>query len=341
MPADSRYFYDIRFYFYRLAEQLHGRRPFQKRPSERSPRLITDENNRAFPAPQIMFQMVADPSRLAHPRSRYDHFRPHVKIYRLTVITRDRQLQPRKSDRVDAFSHEFLRLLVKTPLYILSKNIRSPYRQRTIHIYFKFRIRLHKSLFFDLADKIEKFLCPSYRESRNHHISTLFKCPADDLCDLTGIIRRFPVQPVSICRLHHDVIRFFRVDRIPQDRFIPISEITRKYDRTRFLTLYGKYLDRRGTEKMPDIRKPNRYLLAQPDLSAVFARNQKINRPERIFHRIERHVNLSAGTLCFPVPPLCLELLDMGTIPQHDGAQVSGRPRRIHFTTESPGIKHR
>ena len=147
--------------------------------------------------------------------------------------------------------------------------------------------------------------------------------------------------PVSISRLHDYVICTVCRNRIPQDRLIDISEISGKYNRSGFSIFGSKHFNRRRSKQMSDIRKPNRNPITQFNFLIIITGNQKPYRRKCIFHRIQRYIRFPAGTFGFPVSPLCLKLLDMCTVTQHDRTEFRSRFGCKYLSAESVGIKHR
>ena len=100
------------------------------------------------------------------------------------------------------------------------------HRKGTVHINRKIRMIGNQSVRLDFTDKIQHFLCAPNRKGRNDHISTLIQRLLDDLRQLSDIIRaRTAVQAVTIGRLHHDIIRRFRIFRIFNQRLVFVADV--------------------------------------------------------------------------------------------------------------------
>ena len=84
----------------------------------------------------------------------------------------------------------------------------------------------NQSIRLDFADKIQHFLCAPDRKRRNDHISTFIQRLLDNLSQLSDIIRAHTaVETVTIGRLHHDIIRRFRIFRIFDQRLVFVADI--------------------------------------------------------------------------------------------------------------------
>ena len=70
MPADPLQDLDLGVDFHRFTEQLNKLCPFHQLSSQGSGRLIPYKTDRTLLSPQIVLQMMPDPSRLTHAGSR-------------------------------------------------------------------------------------------------------------------------------------------------------------------------------------------------------------------------------------------------------------------------------
>ena len=172
--------------------------------------------------------MMFDPARIAHTARRQNHLRLRIFIDRPGIIRRDRSLQARKTDRIDASPDQLQCLLIKIAPHMFPENVCRLNRQRTVHPDLKSIVIFHQTLFFDPSDKIKHFLCPSDRKRRNHHISAAVKRPLDHLRKLHRIIHRRIMAPVTVCRFHDHIIRAVQILRIADQRLVCISDVTGK-----------------------------------------------------------------------------------------------------------------
>ena len=285
---------------------------------------------------------MADTACLTHAGSRQDHLWSHVKVDLFTVIAGNRQFQSGKTNRIDSFIYQFSGFIIKAFFYIFTKNVRSFHCKWTVYIHLKIRIYRNQSLLFDLPYKIKHLLCPSYSKTRHYYIAAPFEGILDDLCQLANIIRLFTiVKPVSVCRLHHNIIRCLGISRILQNWLVGVSKIARKYDGP-FLSIFPcKNFYGRRPKQMANICKTHRHFITYMYSGIIRTWYKQSHCSQCIFHGIQRFIHLAAGSLCLAVSPFCLKLLDMCTVPQHNLAEIRCSLCCIHRSSESPGIQHR
>ena len=128
--------------------------------------------------------------------------------------------------------------------------------------------------------------------------------------------------PVSICRFDHYIICFFYQLRIFDDRLILVTHISGKYDLFRNFSFCYPHFNTCGSQKMPYIIKSDFYSVTQCNLLTVIHRCQKLGRRICICNRINRFVFRFPASSCLPVSPFRLKFLNMGTVTQHDIAQI-------------------
>ena len=94
------------------------------------------------------------------------------------------------------------------------------------------------------------------------------------------------VEPVPVGRLHDCVICFFRVDRIPDQWLVEVSDIAGKDD----LLLHSVFLhpDFNGSraQQMADIRKPNRNLIIYFHNLIVVISFKMLQYPQCVVHLV-------------------------------------------------------
>ena len=74
---------DMRRDLYLLAEQADIPRAVKQLASERARDLIPHKKHRRFGTPEVIFEVVTYPARLAHSRRRYYHLRRFIVVYLL------------------------------------------------------------------------------------------------------------------------------------------------------------------------------------------------------------------------------------------------------------------
>ena len=119
---------------------------------------------------------------------------------------------------------------------------------------------------------------------------------------------------VSIGGFHHHKVRLFYVGGIFNQRLSLMSDIPGKDD-FYFLPLFSHpHFNAGRTQKMPGVHKPHRKIFFHLHFFIVTAGNEVSQYPHNIIHAVQRHNFRQPGSFRLPVFPLCLKLLDMGTV---------------------------
>ena len=175
--------------------------------------------------------MMADTTCLAHTGCGKNYFRRFVKIDKLRFLTRNRKLQSREGQRVNALTYQFLCFRIITVLDILLENSRCLHSQRTVHIHIKIVPAFHKVVMLDFTKKIQDLLRTADRKGRNNHIAAAVEGFFQDFRKLTDIIHAFRgMHAVAIGGFHDHVIRFLRGLRVTKQRLVGITDIAGEYD---------------------------------------------------------------------------------------------------------------
>ena len=243
MTADACKRSDLCLYLNGLAKKLYFRRTLHKITAQCAYRLIANKENRTFRTPQVMLQMMTDTACITHTGCRYDHLRRCRYIDCNRIITCNCCLQSRKTDRVNALSDQCHRIIVIISRHISVENIRCFHCQRTIYIYLKIIMILHKTFCLDLSDKIKHLLCSANSKGRNDHIAAPVESPLDDCCQFPDIIRTWTMASVTVSRFHNDIISFPDILRIFDNRLIRVADITGKYQFLRHTLFCYPYFD--------------------------------------------------------------------------------------------------
>ena len=97
-----------------------------------------------------------------------------------------------------------------------------------------------------LRDEIQKFLCSSHRERGDYKIASSVKSFLYNSGKLRGMVGlRLFVQTVAISRFYDDNIRFCRLLRVADKRFINVSYIPREQNCLGFSVLGNRQFYRR------------------------------------------------------------------------------------------------
>ena len=136
-------------------------------------------------------------------------------------------MKSRKYKRINSGIDKFHRLFIKAVTHIHCEYLRCLNRKRAVKIHIKIFILRKKMPLFDLPDKIKHLLSSSNGKRRNHNIASPVKRLFDNPGKISEIIRFFCcMYPVSVSRLHNDIIRRLCITWIFNDRLVYISDIS-------------------------------------------------------------------------------------------------------------------
>ena len=213
--------------------------------------------------------------------------------------------------------------------------------QRAVHIYLKVPVALHSSLFFDLPDKIQHFLCTSYSKRRNHQISSPVKGSLNNLTEKTYIVRSVSMASVTISGFHDYIICLVKPGRIFDQRLICISNIPGKNNFFLCVLFCDRNLNTCRSQKMPRIYKP--YLNSLCRLHCFFIRtgNKIPDHSHCIFHSIRGNKFRLALAASLTVSPLSLKHLYMSAVAKHNVAKIAGGICGINRSLKAFGINCR
>ena len=163
-----------------FTEQVDEFGTVQQLSSERTLYLIAHKEHRTFLPPQIVLEMVADPSRLAHTGCGNDHLGGFVHIDLARGVARHREMQPLKPDRVDSSVKQRVCLRIKIALQRVLIDAGGFDGKRAVQPDRK--IDHAKPLFLDPAQHIEKLLRSADCKGWNDYIPAACEGAVNDLC---------------------------------------------------------------------------------------------------------------------------------------------------------------
>ena len=287
-------------------------------------RLISHKEDGAFVAPQIVLQMVADTSRLAHAAGGNDHLGTGVLVDHTAVIRRDADAQSLKPDGVDAGVYEVLCLLVVVHLPHFGKDVGGFNGKRAVHHDGKSVVSFYLALLLDATDKVKDLLRASHRKGGDHHVAAAVQRVLNDARKVILRAARDVVHAVGIGAFHHDVIGIFQIFGVVQKRLIGVADIAREDQGLGGTFLSGADGDGGGTQEVPRVGEFDAESLKKLFLLPVLQRIKIAADVFRILHGVQRLDHKVAATLIFSIAPLGVALLDVSAVKQHDVAQLFG-----------------
>ena len=147
------------------------------------------------------------------------------------------------------------------------------------------------------------------------------------------------MRAVAVGRLHDHVIRRRKILRILDERAVPRSDVSGKYDLALLHALTGvlgdPHLNTGRSKQMSRIHKPDFQAFADIYHTVVIAGYKMSQNPHRIIHIVERYDLRLPGALRLAILPLRLKHLDMCAVLEHNLTQLMCRCRRKNLPAEA------
>ena len=196
-------------------------------------------------------------------------------------------------------------------------------------------------ILFDLPEEIQDLLRAAHSKGRNNDSASPAECLPEDLGQRRNRCLYGFMQPCSVCGFDQQVISFFDLLRIIDDRLVSVSHVSAA-DKLLFdAPVFQEKFNEGGTKKMARVCKPDRQPFIDHINLTVQAGPEQFHRAGRVFGCIKRfHHSTAVAQVLFGFV-CCIGFLDMGTVCQHDRAEVCGFRRGIHCSAESLLVEER
>ena len=286
--------------------------------------------------------MVADAAGIAHAGGGDDDFRLGIGIDGLGLVRGDGGVQSRKYQRVLAPPHDGRHLIVHEVQITLQKDPGGFHRQRAVHIDGKTVVAPDEAPVLDLPDEVEHLLGAADGKGRDDHIAAPVHGGLDDLRQFGHVVRVHPlVIPVAVGGLHHQILGLLHGLGIPQDGLIGVAQVAGEGDLPFLAVLREPHLDAGRSQQVPHIREPDGHTVVDLDHLMIAAWDHGAQQALHILHVVNGfHRGVALPHLLAGLPFRLLHL-DMGTVLQHDIAQVAGGLRGKHVAPESLFVQKR
>ena len=312
-----------------IAKQLHAFRALQQMAAQRAGGLEAHKHHGAFRTPQVIFQVMADAAGIAHAGGGDDDLGRGVRVQLLGLVGGLCQMQAGKIEHVGAVLYQCQRIIVQIAPQVAAEDGGGRLGQRAVHIHIKIGVGLHKALVLNLADEIQQFLRAAHRKGGDYHIAALGHGFVDDLCQLAGIAPHLGMVAVAIGALHHHEVCLMEELGIADNGLVHIADVAGEDNGARFAVFRHSQLHAGGTKQVPRVDALHRHTVAQGNLFPIFAGAQKLLHPHGIGHGVQRLHIRTARPAVFTILILCVRLLNVGRILQHNiqqlGRQASGQ----------------
>ena len=206
--------------------------------------------------------------------------------------------------------------------------------QRAVHIDVKAVMSLDQFFILDMPYQIKQFLGTSHCKGRNHHVAAPVQGLLDDAGQVLHMVYSLFMVAVAIGGFHHHIIRLINILRIPYEGLVLIADVPGKYNLLGPASLGSPYLYGCGSQQMPHIRKTQGQVVIQFEFLAISHPFKMLQHILCILHGVKGLHLTASGAPGLTVLPLSLHLLYMGTVLQHDVAQVNGRIGGYHLAPE-------
>ena len=310
-----------------LAKQLHAGRTVQQVPAQRTRGLEAHEHHGAVAPPEVVLQVVADTSGIAHAAGGDDDLGGLVHVQQLGLLHRLRQVQAGEIEHVGAVLHQRQRVLVQIAPQVAAEDGGGLLGQRTVHIHREVPDGRHQPLVLDLPDEVQQLLGAAYGKGRDHHVAALGQRLVDDLCQLIGIAPHLRVVAVAVGGLHQHIIGAVEELGVADDGLIHIADIAGEHHGPRLAALAARQLDAGGAQQMPGVDELRRHVVGDLHLLTVLAGLDILPHLYGVGHGVDGLHLRPAGPLVLAVLILRVLLLDVGGVLQHDVQQLRRQPR--------------
>jgi len=221
------------------------------------------------------------------------------------------------------------------------KDICRLYCQRTIHINHEILEALKHMFLLNLPNKIQHFLGAAYSKRRNHNISSFCKSFLQNRRQCFCIIRYCFMAPVTISGLHHNIIRFFDISWILDQRLIQISNIPGKNNFSGDSLFRKPDFNTGRSQQMPRICKTHLDSFRQINFFIIWISLDLTDKPHSVFHCISRYMIRFSQPPVFLCTPFCLKHLNVSAVTQHNVTEICRSICGIYIPPETLCIECR
>ena len=297
--------------------------------------LKAHKQDGAFRPPQVVLEVVADASGLAHTAGRKNDLGCAVGVDHAGIIAGHADAQPRHVDGVDALFQQSAGLLVKAVGVCIPEDAGGLGGQRAVNVDRKIAVSLDKAFFLDLTQKIQHFLRAAHRKAGHHHVAAPVKGTLQDFSKLCHIIGLWGVAAVAVGRLHKHIVCLLDIGRVFYNGLVQIADIAGEDQLCGGAALGDPQLDAGRAQQVAHIHKPCLDARGKLDALAVLHTQEQAAGGLGILYGVHRLYRLCTGALALAVFPLGFKLLNMRRVPQHNAAQLHGRDGGIDPAPEA------
>ena len=335
VAAHARQLADLGPHLDLFSEQPHVGGSFHQSPAQSAHRLVAHKQNGAFRPPEVVFQVMLDPARLAHAAGRQNHLAPAVGVDGLGLLAGHRQPQTGAADGVDALFQQIAGFGVEVFPVGVVEDAGGLHGQGAVHIHREILVALHQPVLLDLPQEIEHLLGAAHRKAGHHQIAPPVKGALEHPGQVVYIVGPGAVAAAAVGGFHHHHVGLGEIAGVVEQRLVEVAHVAGEGQGLLFALLLHPDLDAGRAQQMAHVGEPHRNALAHRHHLAVAAGGELLHGVHRVLHRVEGQIFRQARPLCLAVAPFGFKFLDMARIPQHDVAQVGGGPGAVNGTPEA------
>ena len=309
-----------------LAKEAHRFDPVQQAAAQGALGLVAHEHHRGLLAPEVVLEVVADASGVAHAGGRNDDLGRGVQVEGLGFLAGLGDVQTGEPEEV-AVPQLGNGLLVQIAPQVSGKDFGSGAGQRRVHIDLEIGDGFYHTFLLHLPDEVEELLGASHRKGGDDHVAALAEGLVDDLGQSFGVVAVLVlVEPVAVGALGEDIVGLVNVLGVPDDGLVLVADVARKDDFTGFALFSQPHLGAGRTQQVAGVGKAHLHPGHRLYELAIFAGFQMGEGFFRVSHGIEGLHRGTVGPFALLILPLGVALLNVGRVAEHDGKNLAGQP---------------
>ena len=323
---------DLRLHRDRLAEDHHLLRALNQLPAQRAVPLIARDDHLGLRIPEIVTQMMQNPPRVAHARSRHDEAGPGKVIDPPRFFRRGRHSHRRQVLRERLRLQERQRLIIKQ-LLMTGIDVGRLDRHRTVE---KHRERRHLAFAKRPCQQRGQQLRPAHGKRRHQHLAFPRDRLLQDLDEFVDRLAEGSVIVVAIRGLEKDQVCLGKRLGVAQDQGAFRPQVARERDGTLRAVLFDEQLQAGRAQHVAGLDKPRPDARSHRDRIVIGHGFELPENPLNVLDRVERMDRRFVGPHLLPVDPLCVLSLDLGRVAQDQPGHLD-RGRRGEDRTREAG----
>ncbi|OPY91198.1 MAG: hypothetical protein A4E73_02156 [Syntrophaceae bacterium PtaU1.Bin231] len=304
-------------------DDLAARRPL---------RLEPDEDDAGSLAPQVVPEVMLDPSGVGHAARGDDDGGTAEFVDGHGLLRRDGKPQLRQRQRIFACRQKLPRFLVEI-FPMIAEDLRGLGRKRAVDE--NGHVRRETALLRQEIQGIDELLGPLHGKGGDDDLLTASVAEGNGFGQFVQALRFILVIAVSVGGFQEEDVGLLHDRRVFHHQLRTPADVAGKDDLPPRPSFFDPDLQERRPEDM------SRVLEDDPDSRGGLEGGPVVDDPEKgkriqgVLCRVERIHPVRAEAKPLAAFPLRFHLLDMGAVQQHDLQQIPGRGRRIDAAPES------